>query len=301
MPRSLTPVSSSRINAATRQRTQASELSAVPFDWDGSRQVVRVGCAGWNIPKQAAPDFTTSGSHLNRYSEFFNCCEINSSFYRSHKPETWERWASSVPAGFRFSVKLPKAITHEARLNCTSGALSTFLRQVDLLQDKLGPMLIQLPPSLEFDYARSKAFLSLLRENHPGPVVLEPRHSSWFKERVDHLLQNFRVARVAADPPCVPTAGMPGGHTGLAYFRLHGSPRTYYSAYSSDFLDRLATRLSNFALASEAWCVFDNTASGNAIENARQLISKLRQRFDAGTSLDPGEVKRQESALRQFS
>jgi uncharacterized protein YecE (DUF72 family) len=240
-----------------------------------SCQPVRVGCAGWNIPKQSAPHFIAGGSHLVRYSSFFNCCEINSSFYRSHNPETWERWADSVPAEFRFSVKLPKTITHEARLNCTSSALTSFFRQVDLLKDNLGPVLIQLPPSLEFDNRRTKTFLSLLRDIYPGMVVLEPRHGSWFEKRVNQLLQDFDVSRVAADPACVPVAAMPGGYTSLVYFRLHGSPRTYYSAYSSDFLDRLATQISNLVPASEVWCVFDNTASGYAIDDARQLMLKL--------------------------
>jgi uncharacterized protein YecE (DUF72 family) len=183
--------------------------------------------------------------------------------------------ANSVPAEFQFSVKLPKTITHESKLSCTSGALSTFFQQINLLKDKLGPVLIQLPPSLNFDFARSKTFLLLLRDIYLGPVALEPRHRSWFEDRGDQLLQDFHVARVAADPPGVPTAGMPGGHTSLAYFRLHGSPRTYYSAYSSDFLNRLAAQLRNLSRTTEVWCVFDNTASGYAIENARQLISKI--------------------------
>src|SRR5258708_7844870 len=121
--------------------------------------------------------FHRSGSHLNRYSEFFNCCEINSSFYRSHKPNTWERWASSVPDGFRFSVKLPKTITHESKLSSDSGVLSPFFQQIHLLNYKLGPVLIQLPPSLQFDLARSKTFQTLLRDIYPGPAALEPRHS----------------------------------------------------------------------------------------------------------------------------
>src|SRR5450755_4504686 len=91
----------------------------------------RVGCAGWNIPRQAAGHFASRGSHLERYSQAFNCCEINSSFYRPHKKETWERWASSVPAGFRFSVKAPRAIAHEAKLNCSSEVLSAFLEQIE--------------------------------------------------------------------------------------------------------------------------------------------------------------------------
>ncbi len=114
-----------------------------------SRQPVRVGCAGWSIPRLAAAHFAARGSHLERYSQVFNSCEINSSFYRPHKKETWERWARSVPADFRFSVKAPKAITHEARLNCGSEVFSAFLEQINGLHEKLGPVLIQLPPSLE--------------------------------------------------------------------------------------------------------------------------------------------------------
>ena len=236
---------------------------------------VRIGCAGWSIPKQIEAKFSAGGSHLHRYSARFNCCEINSSFYRPHKLETWERWASSVPADFRFSVKFPKAITHEAKLNCGTDMLSAFVRQIVLLREKLGPVLVQLPPSLEFDRDRAKKFLTVFREIHSGDIVFEPRHISWFDERVDRLLGEFRVARVAADPACVPVAARPAGWSRLAYFRLHGSPRMYYSAYSSEFLDRLSEQLISVVPSSEVWCVFDNTAAGYAIENALALQSKI--------------------------
>ena len=242
-----------------------------------SRSPVRVGCAGWSIPGQAATLFPSAGSHLDRYSQVFNCCEINSSFYRPHKKETWERWARSVPAEFRFSVKAPRTITHEAKLNCSSGVLSAFLQQIKFLGDKLGPVLIQLPPSLEFDRARAGEFLTLLRQNYAGDVVWEPRHSSWFGDRVDDLLKEFHVARVAADPACGPAARRPGGLTILAYFRLHGSPRRYYSAYSDDFLDALSAQVASLVPRARVWCVFDNTASGAAIHNALALTAKLRQ------------------------
>jgi uncharacterized protein YecE (DUF72 family) len=176
-----------------------------------SRQPVRVGCAGWSIPRLAAAHFASGGSHLERYSQAFNSCEINSSFYRPHKKETWERWARSVPAEFRFSVKAPKAITHEARLNCSSEVLSAFLEQINCLHEKLGPVLIQLPPSLEFDYARARKFLALIRGSFSGDVVWEPRHGSWFELHVDDLLMEYQIARVAADPACVPAAARPGG------------------------------------------------------------------------------------------
>ena len=77
------------------------------------REIIRVGCAGWNIPRQSIAHFELEGSHLERYSRTFSCCEINSSFYRAHKYETWERWSASVPQDFRFSVKLPRTITHK--------------------------------------------------------------------------------------------------------------------------------------------------------------------------------------------
>lgn len=241
-----------------------------------SRQPVRVGCAGWNIPRQAAAHFVSTGSHLARYSQTFNSCEINSSFYRPHKKTTWERWARSVPAEFRFSVKAPKTITHEARLNCNSELLSAFLEQISCLHDRLGPVLVQLPPSLEFDRVRARKFLSLLRGSFSGDVVWEPRHSSWFDIQVDDLLKEFRIARVAADPACVPAAIEPGGLLSLAYFRLHGSPRRYFSTYSSDFLSMLAEKLAGVGAGTRVWCVFDNTASGFAVPNALALTAKLR-------------------------
>src|ERR1700728_5240094 len=113
-----------------------------------SRQPVRVGCAGWSIPQLAAAHFASRGSHLERYSQAFNSCEINSSFYRPHKKETWERWARSVPAEFQFAVKLPKSITHEAKLVCGLEILSPFLEQIACLGKQLGPVLVQLPPGL---------------------------------------------------------------------------------------------------------------------------------------------------------
>jgi uncharacterized protein YecE (DUF72 family) len=242
-----------------------------------SRSPARVGCAGWVIPSHAAALFPSLGTHLDRYAQVFNSCEINSSFYRSHKKETWERWARSVPAKFRFSVKAPKAITHDAKLNCGSELLSAFLEQIGFLGDKLGPVLVQLPPSLEFDRARAGQFLTLLRQEYAGDVVWEPRHKSWFSNRANDLLKEFHVTRVAADPACGPAAARPGGSAVLAYFRLHGSPRRYYSAYSNNFLDVLSAQMTSLALRAQVWCVFDNTASGAAVQNALALSAKLRQ------------------------
>jgi uncharacterized protein YecE (DUF72 family) len=238
-------------------------------------QPVRVGCAGWNVPREAARYFGSDGSHLERYAKVLNCCEINSSFYRPHRQATWERWSNSVPPGFKFSVKMPRSITHEDALNCSSESLLAFLQQTRFLGEKLGAVLIQLPPSLEFEPARARAFLSLLRDQYKGDVAWEPRHRSWFTKMADGLLREFYVARSAADPACVPSAAQPGGYPAFVYFRLHGSPRRYYSGYHEVFLNRVAGQITSLARGARVWCVFDNTAAGLAIQNALQLSSKL--------------------------
>jgi uncharacterized protein YecE (DUF72 family) len=242
-----------------------------PFPDDAAR----IGCAGWSIPRESALNFPSGQSHLERYAQVFNACEINSSFYRPHKIETWQRWGESVPADFRFAVKAPKTITHESKLNCGLDLLAPFLDQVSLLKERLGPILFQLPPSLAFDAECAGHFLSLLRGAYPGDVVCEPRHASWFAGEADTLLKEFRVARVAADPACIPIAADPGGSLCPAYFRLHGSPRKYYSAYTEKFLDDLAARLSALAMTTRLWCIFDNTAAGFAAPNAMALSGQV--------------------------
>lgn len=240
-----------------------------------SVEIIRVGCAGWQVPRLYNAQFESEGTHLERYSRKFNCCEINSSFYRPHRYSTWERWSASVPKGFRFSVKVPRTITHDVELKCNPEDLTAFLTQTSFLGEKLGPLLVQLPPSCVFDYGVAKHFFALLRELHAGDVVLEARHRTWFDTRADDLLEQFRIGGVAADPACVLAAGQPTGFGQLVYFRLHGSPQRYYSSYSSEFLKAMAIQLADLAIRSRVWCIFDNTAAGHATSNAHQLNAEI--------------------------
>lgn len=233
---------------------------------------LRIGTAGWTLPKQHAQHFPAEGSHLERCAAGFRCVEINSSFHRPHMLKTWQRWAACTPADFRFAVKVPKTITHQARLVNCGAELVTFLEQARGLGEKLGPLLVQLPPKLEFDEGIAHEFFTTLRELHAGSVVCEPRHASWFTSAVDRLLREFEVARVAADPAKGgAAAGKPGGWPGLRYWRLHGAPRTYYSPYSAAFLRKFAAMLAEPTRATETWVIFDNTALGHATENALDL------------------------------
>jgi uncharacterized protein YecE (DUF72 family) len=231
----------------------------------------RIGCAGWTVPKQHGTSFASEGSHLARYAQRFNAVEINSSFYRPHRRSTYERWAASVPDGFAFAAKLPKHITHELRLVATEPALDIFLGQVTGLGPKLGPLLVQLPPSLTFTAAVARTFFAALRLRFAGSIVCEPRHATWFTAPADAALTGFRVARAAADPP-IGTVGLaPGGWQGLHYFRLHGSPRIYYSAYEPAYLRGLAKQFAGQNIEAPCWCIFDNTALGAATANALTL------------------------------
>ncbi len=234
---------------------------------------MRVGTAGWTLPREVRDRFPADGTQLERYAARFACVEINSSFYRPHRPSTYARWAASVPAGFRFALKLPKEVTHTRRFVDCGEPLARFLAESAALEEKRGVLLVQLPPSFAYDRERAGAFFALLRTRYDGLLACEPRHASWFDDEADAALRSFLIARVAADPAPVPAAATPGGWDGFAYHRLHGSPRTYYSAYDDAALRAIAERLR--AATAPAWCVFDNTSLGAAAANALELLGLL--------------------------
>lgn len=246
-----------------------------------SMGIVRIGTAGWNVPRQhvelcGAEGSSKIGSHLERYAAVLNCVEVNSSFYKPHRLATWARWAASVPRDFRFAVKAPKAVTHTAKLVDCGSLLVEFFEQLAGLGEKLGPVLFQFPPKSSFEAGQAREFFTTLREVYAGDVVLEPRHASWFTGEAERLLREYGVARVAADPPAGSTlAARPGGDLGLRYFRWHGSPRTYWSAYDAERLSALANELRSYK-DGQSWVIFDNTASGAALANAVELMGMLR-------------------------
>lgn len=234
-----------------------------------------IGCAGWSLASSVQHDFPSQGTHLERYSRVLPAVEINSSFYRLHRAATYARWRDSVPEAFRFSVKVPRSITHRLRLANADAELLEFLDSASNLQHKLGCLLLQLPPSLQFIPSVARDFLCTLRSSFAGDIVCEPRHVTWAGPEANEMLAQFRIVRVAADPPVVPIPSSPTG-ADMVYFRLHGAPEIYHSAYSNEFLERLAIELANHVqLGRRVWCILDNTASGAAIPNALFLAARL--------------------------
>ena len=234
-----------------------------------------IGTAGWSIPRATAHRFADEGTHLARYARVFSGSEINSSFHRPHTAATYGKWAGLTPAAFRFAVKVPRTITHDQKLRRAREPLERFLGEASGLRRKLGPLLVQLPPSLAFERRVVRTFFDLLRAHHRGPIVCEPRHETWFSPAADSMLARYNVARAAADPAPAPGAEVPGGWNGLVYYRLHGAPRKYWSRYDDVFIAKLAEAVRAVPGSADAWCVFDNTASGAALENAWDLLSLL--------------------------
>lgn len=242
---------------------------------------VYVATAGWSVPREHAPLVCPEGTALQRYAFALNAAEINSTFYRRHQPKTFERWRNSVPASFRFAVKLPRWITHEAALASPADALSHFFDDVGGLGAKLGPVLVQLPASQELNVRRARAFFRALRARYAGPVACEPRNPGWYTPSATALLADYDVARVVADPPRPAEANLPAGTDSLRYTRWHGSPRVYWSAYGDEQLAGLAQSAQLAPRGSDVWCVFDNTASGAAFGDAnrfKQMLTRCKRR-----------------------
>jgi len=240
---------------------------------------ISIGIAGWALARAALPAFPPPGfgSHLRRYAAVFDTVEINSSFYRPHKAQTYARWAGEVPAGFRFAVKLPKSITHDKRLLDCEAELDRFTFEAGALAGKLGWILVQLPPSLPFHADAAAALFAGLRGRLAAPcnplLACEARHGSWFGADASAMLREAGVIRVIADPP----AGEPGPYVATSeacYIRLHGSPLVYRSVYEPGRLAKVAAFLRG---QSNALVIFDNTMSGTQALQALHLQALLHK------------------------
>lgn len=254
----------------------ADAISSVRFAYIMTSSLL-IGCAGWNISRKNAAVFPTPGTHLQRYAAVFQAVEVNSSFYRPHRPSTYARWHDLVPDDFRFSIKMPRTITHQLRLQHGAAPLNQFLSEISHLRAKLGCVLVQLPPSLDYDQGVATRFFRALRGRVSAAVVCEPRHGSWFEPAASALLSALDIARVIADPPIGnDTDDYAQVNATRMYIRLHGSPLLYHSSYTDAYLNRLAQTLRRYvATGGQVWCIFDNTASGAAVFNAVSLQSRV--------------------------
>ncbi len=160
---------------------------------------IRVGCSGWSYedwvgpfyPKQAKPkDF------LRLYSSVFDAVEIDSSFYRIPNQFMVAQWTRNTPAGFVFCPKFPKKVTHDFKLQNVGSTVNFFYKSIAGLGDKLGPIVVQLPPSFKYEkgFPVLQNFItSDLKTSHFRHAV-EFRHKSWFREDVYKFLETNNVS-----------------------------------------------------------------------------------------------------------
>lgn len=237
--------------------------------------MIYVGTTAWNIPQIAVDHFPIEGNQLERYSLRLDAVEINSSFNKDHKKQTYEKWMKATPDYFSFSVKLHKRFTHQCNLEIDELELIENLKTITHLGKKFGVLLLQFPKNQDFDYHNMKLFYQTIRKIYLGPVALEPRNLSWISDESRELMNVFNISKVTADPEKCPF----DHDSQIKYYRLHGSPVTYKSNYDEDFLNNLYDEITSFD--KEVWCIFDNSTYGHATNNAIMIkdMGASRQRY----------------------
>jgi uncharacterized protein YecE (DUF72 family) len=238
------------------------------------KKQIHVGTAHWQLPKQYSGGFSSEGSQLERYASRLNSVEINSSFYKEHQLKTYERWRDAVPADFRFSVKISHVFTHDLELRVDFDLLKESIEKILTLKSKLGVLLVQLPPSLDFQAHDVADFFNKLRRLYQGPVAVEPRHYTWLRPEALELMHELELSKVFADPAPCPLELKDSPLVGVTYFRLHGSPQIYKSDYPKTLLQELARDFKELP-HQNIWCIFDNTTYGYATKNALDLSASL--------------------------
>lgn len=266
---------------------------------------IRTGISGWRYPRWRGT-FYPPGLPQRRELEYaasrLRTIEINGSFYSLQRPASYRRWAGEVPADFVFALKGPRYLTHMLRLRGVEQPLATFLASGPLaLGTLLGPVLWQLPPSMQFDADHLAAFLALLPRTHGEAAALarghherlgddawtttelparrlrhavEARHPSFTDPRFPALLRDHDVALVVAD-----SAGrypaLDGVTSDLVYVRLHGDTELYASGYDDDALDAWAAKVARWARDADVHVYFDNDAKVHAPFDAQRLAARL--------------------------
>jgi uncharacterized protein YecE (DUF72 family) len=229
---------------------------------------VHIGCSGWHYDdwKEAFyPAGLPKSKWLEYYSEHFDTVEVNNTFYRLPRPSTLEGWRDKTPAHFLFTLKGNREITHTLKLSGTAELVTGFYSLAELLGDKLGCLLWQLPPGLRRDDGRLEGFL---RELSPAfRNVVEFRHPTWFAEPVYELLRRYQAAFCSFSAPGYPDPAL--ATTDYAYLRFHGRGESWYKYdYSREELTAWRERLE--ATGTKTWWVyFNNTFHADAVGNAR--------------------------------
>lgn len=236
--------------------------------------MIWIGTSGWNYPHWKTvfyPPDLPSRSWLPFYAQNFSAVEVNYSFYRLPKPETYRKWFEQTPDNFLFALKASRFLTHVKRLKDATEPLHEFLENAHSLREKRGPIFFQLPSSFKADRDRLEAFLELLPKGER--FAFEFRHPSWFVAEIYGLLRRHNAVLIAADTPRYPYAEERTAD--FFYLRLHGHEALYASSYRDSQLKEYAEKIREWGRGGDGFVFFDNDFAGFAVENARRLKKLL--------------------------
>lgn len=232
----------------------------------------QVGCSGFSYREWKGrfyPEGLAPKNWFQYYAQQFSTVEINNTFYRFPGLKLFENWYQKAPPEFSFSVKVPRQITHLQKFKNTEALLHDFYRlAAEGLQEKLGAILFQLPPSLAYNENFLRQMTGQMDTGFRN--VIEFRHESWWRAGVFEALKDSGIAFCGVSYPGLPNDAL--ADLPVAYYRFHGVPQLYYSKYENAFLQRIVRQISQ-GEAREAFIYFNNTASGAALENAKNLQS----------------------------
>ncbi|MCG7346959.1 DUF72 domain-containing protein [Sphingomonas sp. ACRSK] len=238
---------------------------------------VRVGCSGWIYPHWRGrfyPEKLAVKRWFAFYAEHFDTVEINNSFYRLPKPETFDGWAAQAPPGFRYAVKANRFLTQAKKLKDCEEPMARMMPAFRHLGETLGPVLYQLPPRFKVNLERLEAFLELVPKDVVN--VFEFREKSWYDDRVFALLERYGASFCAHDMPGSDSPDLAVGP--VAYVRFHGGEGKYWGRYSEERLLRWTDwMMAQVRAGREVWAYFNNDAEAHAIHDALTLKAMLRQ------------------------
>jgi len=239
------------------------------------RHQIHIGTSGWSY-KHWRGTFYPKGlkikDEFEYYLKHFNTVEINNSFYRLPKKETFAAWRESVPSNFVYVVKASRYITHMKKLHDPKQSTALFFDHVALLEEKLGPILFQLPPFLKANASLLANFLEQLPKSFR--YVFEFRNADWYRDDIFDLLREYNCAfciyELAGHQSPVETTA------DFVYVRLHGPGGKYQGSYSDEALSQWAESCKNWSKTKDVFVFFDNDEKGYAAFNALRLIEITR-------------------------
>ena len=233
-----------------------------------------IGCSGFHYKEWKEvfyPKGVPQRLWLDHYCKHFNTLELNVTFYRFPQLAFLLNWYQKTPAQFSFAVKAPRLITHYKKFDGVESLLSDFYGSIqEGLKEKLGCVLFQLPAQLSYS---EELLQKITNQLNPSFVnVVEFRHASWWQPKVQETLSFHHISFCGISHPLLPNEVV--ANTENIYYRFHGVPHLYYSAYDNSFLQQVVTAISAAKHAKQAYVYFNNTAQTAAIENA-QFVQQL--------------------------